>query len=229
MWDEVAHILSRRYTVLRYDHRGHGGSAQVEGPYAMETFADDAAELIGRHASGPVTFVGLVMGGMVGQQLAVRYPHLVSSIVMANTAMYFDKQVRDRLLARAAVALGQGMEAVASEAMDRWFSPAFLAEPRGAARAAAMRAALVAMQPQVYADCVETMLAMDFAGSNPMIACPTLVIAGAHDDSISVDTAAALSRSISGAEMRTMDTGRMSAVEQPDVFAAMVREFLRSL
>lgn len=229
MWDDVARILSRRYTVLRYDHRGHGGSAPSGGPYSMELFADDAAALIEQHSDAPVTFIGLVMGGMTGQQLAVRYPHLVSSIVMANAASYFDDSIRERLRARVGLALEQGMEAVADEAMHRWFSPDFLAQPQGATRAARLRARLAAMDPKVYAACCEAMMDVDYGSSNPLIACPTLVVAGTHDDAISLQTAEALCRSISGAELHTMDTGRMSAVEQPAEFATLVHEFLKSL
>ncbi len=228
MWDEVAQILARHYTVLRYDHRGHGRSERLPGPFTMAAFADDAASLIQEHADGPVSFVGLVLGGMVGQQLALRYPHLVTSIVMANSATYFDGVIRQRLLARAKMALDHGMEGVAQEAMGRWFSPAFLADPHGAATAAQLRSVLVEADPQVYVSTCQAILDVDFGGSNPLIACPTLVIAAKHDDSITLDKGAALSRSISGAELRTLDTGRMSAVEKPYEFAALVREFLRT-
>ena len=228
MWDGVANILARHYTVLRYDHRGHGGSEVVAGPYTIDALADDAAALIGQHADGPVAFVGLVMGGMVGQQLAVRHPQLVTSIVMANATTYFSSSIRVRLEERARLALGQGMQAVADEAMQRWFSPGFVATPEGAATAARLRAKLVATDPQVYVDSCEAMLGVDFGSSNPLIACPTLVIAGDRDDGITLEAAHALCRSISGAELRTLATGRMSAVEQPEEFAALVQEFLES-
>jgi 3-oxoadipate enol-lactonase len=228
MWDGVAGLLARRYTVLRYDHRGHGGSAGVGGPYTMEVFADDAAALIEAHSNSPVTFIGLVMGGMTGQQLAVRYPHLVRGIVMANSATYFDDGIRARLMQRVQLALAQGMEAVADEAMRRWFSPAFMADPQGAARVAALRAQLATMDPKVYAAGCEAMMEVDFGSTNSLIACPTLVISGTQDDAISAGTAEILCRSISGAELRTLPTGRMSAVEQPAAFANLVHEFLRT-
>ncbi len=228
MWDGVASVLTRRYTVLRYDHRGHGGSAGVGGPYTMEVFADDAAALIEAHSDSPVTFIGLVMGGMTGQQLAVRYPHLVRSIVMANTASYFDDSIRTRLTQRVRLALAEGMDAVADEAMHRWFSPDFMSGPPGATIAAALRAKLAAMDPRVYAASCEAMMEVDFGSTNALIACPTLVISGTQDDAISVNTAEVLCRSISGAELRTLPTGRMSAVEQPAAFANLVHEFLRT-
>lgn len=228
MWDEVAAILERNYTVLRYDHRGHGATADVGAPITMELFADDAAGLIEAHSDGPVSFVGLVLGGMVGQQLAVRYPHLVSRIVMANSASYFDASIRQRLVARAKLALAQGMEAVADEAMLRWFSPGFAATTRGAQQVAMLRKTLVATDPRVYVASCEAMLEVDFGSSNPLIACPTLVVSGTHDNAIPIQTAEALCRSISGADMRTLQTGRMSAVEQPLEFATLVHDFFRT-
>jgi len=75
MWDGVAAQLSRAHTVLRYDHRNHGASEVLPGELRIETLAQDAAELIRREAGGePVHFVGLSMGGMTAQALAVRHP-----------------------------------------------------------------------------------------------------------------------------------------------------------
>ena len=65
------------------------------------------------------------MGGMTGQQLAVRYRTWSRSIVMANAASYFDDAIRTRLMARIRQAQEQGMAAVADEAMHRWFTPGF--------------------------------------------------------------------------------------------------------
>ena len=89
-----------RYTVLRYDHRGHGKSEVVPGPYGIEAMADDAAALIEQQASGAVHFVGLSMGGMVAQQLAVRHPQLVTSIVVANSSSSYDEAARAMWKAR---------------------------------------------------------------------------------------------------------------------------------
>lgn len=229
MWNDVAAILQARYTVVRYDHCGHGRSKYQPGhPCTVEAYADDAAALIARHAAGPVTFVGLVMGGMVGQQLAVRHPQCVRRLVMANAAAFFDDNVRADLRARVDQVRARGLEATADPAMRQWFSPAFLAQPAGMMKAATLRANLQMTNPAVYVAACESLMAADFASSNAHIACPTLVVAGTHDESIPLPSAEVLCRSISGAQLRTLDTGRMSAVERPEEFANLVHEFIQN-
>src|SRR3954463_10081518 len=90
MWDETAKELARGFTVLRYDHRGHGRSEAVAGPFEIEQLADDAADLIPAGNDGENHFVGLSMGGMVAQQVAVRHPELVTSVVIANSSSRYD-------------------------------------------------------------------------------------------------------------------------------------------
>ncbi|RYY82573.1 MAG: alpha/beta fold hydrolase, partial [Comamonadaceae bacterium] len=90
MWDGVAELLARAHTVLRYDHRNHGASEVVPGPLRVETLAQDAADLIAREADGePVHFVGLSMGGMTAQALAVRHPELLRTVVIANSSAHY--------------------------------------------------------------------------------------------------------------------------------------------
>src|SRR4029079_5538449 len=64
MWDDFAAHLAAERTVLRYDQRGHGGSARPPGPYAIDDLVDDAARLIREWGPGPGVFLGLSMGGM---------------------------------------------------------------------------------------------------------------------------------------------------------------------
>lgn len=227
MWDGVAAALEDRYTVLRYDHRGHGQSDVVPGPYSVHALADDAAALIRHEVCRPVHFVGLSMGGMTAQAMAARHPDLIQSIVVANATDWYDDTARTLWQARADLVYGLGMAAVVDGAMQRWFTPGFRADqPAGSAtRVSQLRARLLAMDAQAYADSCLAVSRIDFRKSNRRIACPALVIAGSRDEATPLTMSEAIQAGIQGAQLALMDTARLSAVEQPLVFAKLLSDF----
>ena len=96
-------------------------------------------------------------------------------------------------------------------------------------RVAAMREVLVANDPKAYVDCCEAVSRIEFFGTNPRIACPALVIAGARDESTPPAMSQALRNSISGAELATLPTAHLSAVERPAEFCDLVTAFIGRL
>src|SRR3712207_8543820 len=66
MWDEQAPALGDRFRLLRYDHRGHGGSPVPPGPYGIEDLGREVLALLDRLGFERVSFCGLSLGGMVG-------------------------------------------------------------------------------------------------------------------------------------------------------------------
>lgn len=227
MWDGVAAALEDRYTVLRYDHRGHGQSELVPGPYSVHALADDAAALIRRELGRPVHFVGLSMGGMTAQAMAARHPDLIQSIVVANATDHFDAPARAMWQVLMDMVHQQGVAAAADGAMQRCFTPEFHADqpPGGAAQVAKFRALLLAMDTQAYVDCCLAVSRIDFRKSNRRIACPALVIAGSRDEATPPAMSEAIQAGIQGAQLALMDTAHLSAVEQPLVFAKLLSGF----
>lgn len=231
MWDGVADLLKSRYTVLRYDHRGHGASEAVPGPYNMDMLADDAASLISARAAGPVHFVGLSLGGMTAQALAARYPQLLKSMVIANAASWYDEAARGLWQARVKTVLEQGVAAIADGAMQRWFTPEFRADQLhgGAQRVAALRRQLERTDAAAYAASCEAVANIDFRSSNLGIACPALVIAGTRDEATPLAMSQLMADAIPGAQLRTLEAAHLSAVEQPEGFARLLTEFFDSV
>jgi 3-oxoadipate enol-lactonase len=227
MWDEVAQALEPRFTVLRYDMRGHGRSDVPPPPYTIELLAEDAAALITEHVGGPVHFVGLSMGGMVAQMLAARRPELVRSIVVAMSSSWYDDSYRSAWKARIDAVLTHGMASIADGAIQRWFTPEFRQSEAGARRVAAARAVLERTDPRAYAACCEAISGIEFCKTNPAIWCPTLVVAGARDEATPPAMSGAIRDSISGAQLVTMDTAHLGAVERPAEFASLVTRFLQ--
>src|SRR5687768_6672184 len=76
MWNPQTPSLAKRYRVLRYDTRGHGGTDAPAGAYSLGQLADDARGLLAALGISRTHWVGLSMGGMIGQTLALSSPGL---------------------------------------------------------------------------------------------------------------------------------------------------------
>ncbi|RSZ33319.1 MULTISPECIES: alpha/beta fold hydrolase [unclassified Variovorax] len=228
MWDGVAAQLSRAHTVLRYDHRNHGASEVVPGALRVETLAQDVAELIQREAGGePVHFVGLSMGGMTAQALAVRHPELLKTMVIANSAAHYPDQSPWR--ARVETVAAKGVAAIAPGAVSRWLTPAYVGTPEGAAAAEKLHDVLVRTDAQGYIESCNAVAAIDFRESNHRIAVPTLVIGGLQDEATPMAMSQAMVGAIPGARLATIDAAHLSAVERPVEFTQLLIDFWRSL
>ena len=85
MWSAQVAALSDRFTCHCVDLHGHGGSADVVGPYTLDDMADDLARVLDGLGLAQVGYCGLSMGGMVGMRLALRHPTRVASVALMNT------------------------------------------------------------------------------------------------------------------------------------------------
>jgi len=228
MWDDLPRRLAAQYTVLRYDQRGHGGSAQPPGPYTMDDLVDDAARAIREWGRGPVAWIGLSMGGMVGQGLAVRHPELLRGAVLANTVGRYPDAARPTWAARIASVEHGGMAAVADAVVERYLHADYrAAHPEVVAR---LRARLLRTDPAAYVACCHAVADVDWLDRLAGIRLPTLVIAGARDVGATPEMARAIAERVAGAELRVFaDASHLSVVEVGDEFHAAVSSFLASL
>jgi 3-oxoadipate enol-lactonase len=217
MWDELAAHLAAHGRVVRYDQRGHGRSAPAEGPLTMASLADDAAGLIDELNLGPVVWIGLSMGGMVGQELALRHPAQVEGLVLANTTFGYPPEARDGWAQRITAIRAGGLEAVVDVALQRWFHEAFrAARPEVVAH---WRARVLACDAASYVACCQAIAEMDTTARLPRIAAPTLVIAGALDQGTPPAMARTIAAGIPGARLDVLEgASHLSVLEQPAAF-----------
>ncbi len=224
LWDDLAAALAPQHEVLRYDHRGHGGSAVPAGPVSQDDLVDDAARLIREWGRGPVVFVGLSMGGMVAQGLAVRHPELLRGVVIAHSSARYPVEVRAMWAQRIATIEQGGLAAIADATMERWFTPGFrAAQPEVVERT---RQVLLRSSPAGYIACGRAVAAVDWLDRLPDVKTPALVIAGAHDAGAPPAMSEAIAARIPGAELRVLDAAHLGALEQPQDFLAAVRGFI---
>jgi len=229
LWDALANSLAAEHRVVCYDHRGHGDSEAPHGPYTMTSLAEDAdhllAELDARYATGPVVWIGLSLGGMVGQELALAHPRRLKALVIANSTSRYDEAGRAQWAQRIAAVEAGGPEAVADGAMQRWFHEGFHAEhPEVVAH---WRARVLACDPSGYIACCQAISAVDTTTRLPRIQVPTLVIAGEEDRVYPPSLARRMAERIRGAQLVVLEgCGHLSNLEQPERFNEALLAFL---
>ena len=125
MWDEEARRLSKRYKVLRYDTRGHGGSSAPAGAYTLEALADDLHGLLQGLGVQSTHFVGLSMGGMIGQTCALKYPGMFKSLALCDTTSSYPADAAGVWAERIATVEAKGTEPIVETTLARWFTEPF--------------------------------------------------------------------------------------------------------
>ncbi|WP_397474173.1 3-oxoadipate enol-lactonase [Pusillimonas sp.] len=228
MWDALANELAADNDVIAYDHRGHGSSDAPASLYTMEELADDAARLVRELGCGPVVWIGLSMGGMVGQELAIRHPELVAGLVVANSTSGYPEDVRAAWQQRIETVRGSGIEAIADAVMERYFHADF--REKKSAAVAAFRKRLITTDAEGYAGCCNAVGTVDTTGRLPQVKTPTLVIAGALDQGAPVSMSETMAKGIPGAELVVLeDASHLAVAEQPKAFEQAVSKFLAQL
>ncbi|CAN5306089.1 3-oxoadipate enol-lactonase [soil metagenome] len=225
IFDAVADTLKQHFKVLRYDHRSHGRSPAVPGPWTIDDLADDAADLIKTVGQGErAHFAGVSMGGMTAQALAARHPHLTDRLVIINSSSFYPD--RTPWAARVETVRNQGLASIADGAIDRWLTAEFRATAEGSKAAASLRQVLMANSATAYADACEAVAAIDFRASNCRVQQRTLVIAGLHDQATPPAMSREIAETIENAELATIDAAHISSVEKPVELAGLIRDFL---
>jgi 3-oxoadipate enol-lactonase len=224
MWDAQLDAFGD-FRLLRFDTRGHGTSSAPAGEYTMERLAGDALALLDALGIGHCHFVGLSMGGMIGQQLALRAPARLLSLTLADTSSRYPAAARPMWDERIALVRSRGMDAVLPATLERWFTARFREQqPDEVARIAALiRATPVAG----YVGCAHAISHIDLTARLAMIDCPTLVMVGADDQGTPVSMAEEIVQAIEGSRLEIIpDAAHLSNIEQPQRFNALLRQFL---
>lgn len=229
MWDGLANALAATCRVVCFDHRGHGDSDAPAGSTTMAELADSAerllAEIDNRYATGPVVWVGLSLGGMVGQELALRHPHRLCGLVTANACASYTADGRAQWQQRIDTIEAHGLDAVADGTMQRWFSDGF--REAQAPTVARWRRRVVSTPQAGYLGACHAVMRHDTVARLPQIGVPTLVIAGGADLATPVAMLQTLVNAIPGAQIAVIEgAAHLSALEAPVAFEAAFRTLL---
>jgi 3-oxoadipate enol-lactonase len=219
MWRPQLPLFGDRLRVVRFDHRGHGGSPVPPGPYTIEELGHDVLALLDRLGIERASYCGLSLGGMVGMWLAAHAPQRIERLVLICTAAHLPPA--DGWLARAEQVRAGGMAAMADAVLGRWFTPRYRAALP--ARVAPYRAMIAACPAEGYAGCCEAIGAMDLRADLARIVAPTLVSAGADDPATPPEHAERIRDGIRDSRLVVVpNAAHLANAEQPETIAQLV-------
>ena len=217
MWCPQAEALRDEVRVLRYDHRGHGGSPAPPGPYSIDELAGDALALLDELGVARATFVGLSIGGAVAITAALRAPERFERLVLCSTGAQFPPP--EQWVDRAATVRAEGVEAIADATLGRWLSPE---APDG--KRERLRAMLLSTPREGYAACCEALAGYDARGRLGELTMPVLAIAGADDPTTPPAALQAIVDAVPDGRLHVIEHARhISNVERPEEFTRVLR------
>ena len=225
MWSDLIPELAAEFRVITLDARGHGKSPVVPRPYSLEIMADDACLVLEKLGIAKAHWVGLSMGGMVGQAFALRHPARLLKLVIANSTCSYGAEGRAMWQARAKMVQDGGLAAIRETVEARYFSPGFRAAEPG--KVAEVMERFLQTPAEGYLGCCDAIARLDYSDDLIRVKAKALVIAGELDAGTPPAMSADLAAKIPGARMTTIaGAAHLSAAEKPREFARLVGDFL---
>jgi|LauGreDrversion4_2_1035121.scaffolds.fasta_scaffold03819_7 3-oxoadipate enol-lactonase len=211
------------HRVLGIDLCGHGRSPDAPEGMTLSSQAFWVSEAMKKHGMGAATVLGLSLGGMVAQTLALEFPASVGRLVLCGCTGGFNSDLQPLLLERGLSAQREGMQAVVGPTLQRWFSPAFLTH----AEVSDVAQCLLQNKPSNW---LATWRAISNFNALPRLSeikVPTLVLAGDQDTATPLAATETLTRAISGAKRVVLQGApHMMQIETHALFNQAVMSFL---
>ncbi|HEY4073956.1 MAG TPA: alpha/beta hydrolase [Herbaspirillum sp.] len=224
-WDEYVQHWRTSCDVLAIDFRGHGESTPVTAPISLSDHAADIAALLKKEGIESAHFIGVSMGGMVAQRIAIETPELVASLILCATAGVFPDEVRPRILARGDLQRSGSMTEVTEDTLARWF----LADSPRPDLVQRCRERLLADDWYSWSANWQAISLLDNLDGLAKVEAPTLVVAGDADASIPPALSKRISDAMGLAEVNFVvipGASHFGAYEMHDLFIPVFDKFL---
>lgn len=225
IWHEQEKALRDDYHILRYDIRGHGKSEHTDGSYSIELLGNDVVALLGELGLADTYFVGISLGGLIGQWLAINKPDHFTGMVWANTAAKIGNS--EAWIHRAEQIEQEGIQSLIDGAPRRWFTQAFIASVSSVVAVA--NKIFSKVRAQAYMACCRAIASVDFRPFIQQVTLPVLIIAGKEDHATPVADSEYLVQEIPDAYLKIMSTAHLSNLEDPSTFNLLIKNFFAKL
>ncbi|AYD01052.1 alpha/beta fold hydrolase [Neorhizobium sp. NCHU2750] len=225
-WDMQIDGLRHAYDVIAFDLPGHGLSPALPEDFSFEVMAARVKSVIEASGHRAAHIVGISVGGMIAQTFALAQPDMTLSLTLVATASTFPTAAREGMRLRAQTVRQSGMAAILEPTLQRWFTPATLAErPHVIDRVTKV---LLAGNPQVHAAMWEMIAGFDLHDRLDAIRCPTLILVGDQDPSTPPTAAGQMAERIGNSRLVVIEgASHMLAIERFERVNAEITSFLQ--
>jgi 3-oxoadipate enol-lactonase len=227
LWDGQVASFGNRFRILRYDTRGHGGSAVPERDCDFDSLVADLAGLMRQMNVTGATVCGVSMGGVTALGLAARHPDLAARVAICDCQPASTPAGAAAWEERIALATAGGMAALAEPTASRWLRPETVAA--GGPAVTAVRRMVAATPLEGFVRAARALQHYDFAPDLVTLAarrCPTAFVVGAQDAALP-QAVRAMAAACPGASLTIVpDCGHLPNLEQPAAFDAALATLL---
>ncbi len=230
MFTDLAAGFASHFRVLTFDQRGSGLSDKPHMDYSIALLADDTAALMDQVGFSSAHVIGVSMGGTIAQELALRHPHKVRSLILGCTTPGGPKAIR---IGGSAFAAAYSTQAISAEERGRALAEAAFTKAYIARHPEIIPAMIEArrqrpLDPVALEQRMKAVLAHDAYDRLPQITCPTLVITGRDDALVSWQNSQILAERIPGARLILLEpAGHCFWLEQPQQSHEAMLRFLQ--
>lgn len=225
IWEAQKSALTGRHTILRYDLRGHGQTSASVGNYSFDLLAADAVALLDALEIDRTSFIGISLGGMIGQALVLSAPERLGRLVLADTSCRYPPEAQAAWPDRIRQIEAGGLEPLVAPTLKRWFTaPYCAAHPDALKRIGS----LIRNTPVAgYVGCCHAIAQLDFLDRLAGVKAPTLVLVGEQDSGTPPTMARELANAIPGARLEVIPgAAHLSCIEQAETFNRLLLDFL---
>ena len=228
MWDSQIDSLINNYQILRYDIRGHGKTDSSEGSYTLKLLANDLFGLLNKLKINSCHFVGLSLGGMIGQTAALMDPNRFNSLSLCDTSSKTPTSALEMWEKRISKARTEGMKAISNDTLDRWFSAEF--QNSHISTVADVRDMIESTSIAGYSGCSAAIMELNLLDQISEIQLPTLLIVGEHDPGTPVTGHELIKNKIANARLFVVKNAlHLSNIEGAQTFNDQLVKFLSEI
>ena len=229
MWaEQVPALLAGGFRVLNLDMRGHGGSGPVSGAYSMEQLADDVAAVLDALSLAKVHYIGLSIGGMIGQAFALNHPARLLSAMWCDTMPQTPPgsahlwEEREKIVRDA-----NSLAPLADVTVERWLTDA--GKEKNPGRYKQIRDTIIGTTPAGYLGCTAAIRNYDFVPRLPSVRLPVLVVCGADDAGTPPEANRRIASLVPDARYEQIAAARhFPNVEHPETFNHIMMDWLKA-